>query len=92
MEEALECYDMCIGLLRSQTSEMEKITILLRNLSVDNAISIEEVQYERNQCLKTLSPLLEISLKSHSWRLQVLFRYLVINYWSGNSNMVFPHV
>uniref|UniRef100_A0A671KPA2 Calcineurin-binding protein cabin-1 n=1 Tax=Sinocyclocheilus anshuiensis TaxID=1608454 RepID=A0A671KPA2_9TELE len=44
MEEALECYDMCVGLLKGQTSEMEKITILLPNLSVDNAISIEEVQ------------------------------------------------
>ncbi|XP_016094749.1 calcineurin-binding protein cabin-1-like [Sinocyclocheilus grahami] len=33
----------------SQTSEMEKITILLPNLSVDNAISIEEVQYKRSQ-------------------------------------------
>ncbi len=48
MEEALECYDMCVGLLKTQTSEMEKITILLPNLSVDNAISIEEVRYKRS--------------------------------------------
>uniref|UniRef100_A0A672P9Y6 Calcineurin-binding protein cabin-1 n=1 Tax=Sinocyclocheilus grahami TaxID=75366 RepID=A0A672P9Y6_SINGR len=55
MEEALECYDMCVGLLKGQTSQMEKITVLLPNLSVDNAISIEEVQYKRNRSLKILS-------------------------------------
>lgn len=44
MEEALECYDMCVGLLKCQSSEMEKITILLPNLSMDSAISLEEVQ------------------------------------------------
>lgn len=43
MEEALECYDMCVGLLKGQSSEMDKVTIQLPNLSVDAAISVEEV-------------------------------------------------
>uniref|UniRef100_A0A9J7XJQ9 Calcineurin-binding protein cabin-1 n=1 Tax=Cyprinus carpio carpio TaxID=630221 RepID=A0A9J7XJQ9_CYPCA len=64
MEEALECYDMCVGLLKGQTSEMEKITILLPNLSVDNAISIEEIEkklksLERCQSLEEIQRLFD---------------------------------
>ncbi|XP_067269100.1 calcineurin-binding protein cabin-1 isoform X2 [Pseudorasbora parva] len=64
MEEALECYDMCVGLLKCQTSEMEKITILLPNLSMDNAISIEEIEkklksLERCQSLEEIQRLFD---------------------------------
>ncbi|XP_073675244.1 calcineurin-binding protein cabin-1 [Garra rufa] len=64
MEEALECYDMCVGLLRGQTNEMEKITILLPNLSVDKAISIEEIEkklksLERCQSLEEIQRLFD---------------------------------
>uniref|UniRef100_A0A8C1YXG0 Calcineurin-binding protein cabin-1 n=1 Tax=Cyprinus carpio TaxID=7962 RepID=A0A8C1YXG0_CYPCA len=64
MEEAQECYDMCIGLLKGQTSEMEKITILLPNLSVDNAVSIEEIEkklksLERCQSLEEIQRLFD---------------------------------
>uniref|UniRef100_A0A671TDN7 Calcineurin-binding protein cabin-1-like n=1 Tax=Sinocyclocheilus anshuiensis TaxID=1608454 RepID=A0A671TDN7_9TELE len=60
MEEALECYDMCVGLLKGQTSEMEKITVLLPNLSVDNAISIEELKsLERCQSLEEIQRLFD---------------------------------
>ncbi|XP_059379840.1 calcineurin-binding protein cabin-1-like isoform X7 [Carassius carassius] len=64
MEEALECYDMCIGLLKGQTSEMEKITILLPNLSVDNAVSLEEIEkklksLERCQSLEEIQRLFD---------------------------------
>ncbi|ROI74413.1 Calcineurin-binding protein cabin-1 [Anabarilius grahami] len=64
MEEALECYDMCVGLLKCQTSEMEKITIHLPNLSVDNAISLEEIEkklksLERCQSLEEIQRLFD---------------------------------
>ncbi|XP_026058509.1 calcineurin-binding protein cabin-1 isoform X7 [Carassius auratus] len=64
MEEALECYDMCVGLLKGQTSEMEKITILLPNLSVDNAVSLEEIEkklksLERCQSLEEIQRLFD---------------------------------
>uniref|UniRef100_A0A8C2GGG0 Calcineurin-binding protein cabin-1 n=1 Tax=Cyprinus carpio TaxID=7962 RepID=A0A8C2GGG0_CYPCA len=64
MEEAQECYDMCVGLLKGQTSEMEKITILLPNLSVDNAVSIEEIEkklksLERCQSLEEIQRLFD---------------------------------
>ncbi|XP_067251580.1 calcineurin-binding protein cabin-1 isoform X3 [Chanodichthys erythropterus] len=64
MEEALECYDMCVGLLKCQTSEMEKISILLPNLSMDNAISLEEIEkklksLERCQSLEEIQRLFD---------------------------------
>ncbi|KAK7135286.1 hypothetical protein R3I94_014062 [Phoxinus phoxinus] len=64
MEEALECYDMCVGLLKCQTSEMEKITILLPNLSMDSAISLEEIEkklksLERCQSLEEIQRLFD---------------------------------
>lgn len=47
MEEALERYDVCVGLLKSQpyTSDGDKLSIHMPNLCVDSAISVEEVQY-----------------------------------------------
>nr|ADK74348.1 calcineurin binding protein 1 [Danio rerio] len=63
MEEALECYDMCVGLLKGQTSE-NKIAIHLPNLSVDNSISIEEIEkklksLERCQSLEEIQKLFD---------------------------------
>lgn len=45
MELALESYDVCTGLLQSQPKSQEgkHYTILLPNLHVDAAISVEEV-------------------------------------------------
>lgn len=47
MEEALERYDVCVGLLKSQsrTSDGDKLTIHMPNLCVDSDISVEEVLY-----------------------------------------------
>ncbi|XP_021334181.1 calcineurin-binding protein cabin-1 isoform X2 [Danio rerio] len=64
MEEALECYDMCVGLLKGQTSENDKIAIHLPNLSVDNSISIEEIEkklksLERCQSLEEIQKLFD---------------------------------
>ncbi|XP_051510129.1 calcineurin-binding protein cabin-1 isoform X1 [Myxocyprinus asiaticus] len=64
MEEALECYDMCVGLLKCQSSETERITIILPNLSVDAAISLEEIEkklksLERCQSLEEIQRLFD---------------------------------
>lgn len=45
MEEALERYDVCVGLLKSQphVSDGDKLSIHMPNLCVDSAVSVEEV-------------------------------------------------
>lgn len=47
MEEALERYDVCVGLLKSRphTGDGDKLSIHMPNLCVDSTISVEEVQY-----------------------------------------------
>ncbi|XP_072538504.1 calcineurin-binding protein cabin-1 isoform X3 [Salminus brasiliensis] len=66
MEEALEGYDLCVGLLRSQSpnNDGEKLTIFLPNLCVDSAISVEEIEkklksLERCQSLEEIQRLFE---------------------------------
>ncbi|TRY56618.1 hypothetical protein DNTS_023521 [Danionella cerebrum] len=64
MEEALECYDMCVGLLKGQRSEAESLHIHLPNLSLDNVISLEEMEkklksLERCQSLEEIQRLFE---------------------------------
>ncbi|KAL7827387.1 hypothetical protein SRHO_G00331050 [Serrasalmus rhombeus] len=66
MDEALEGYDLCVGLLKSQpqSSEGEKLTIYLPNLCVDSAISVEEIEkklksLERCQSLEEIQRLFE---------------------------------
>uniref|UniRef100_A0A8C1MKL1 Calcineurin-binding protein cabin-1 n=1 Tax=Cyprinus carpio TaxID=7962 RepID=A0A8C1MKL1_CYPCA len=47
MEEALECYDMCVGLLKGQTSEMKKKNhppIEKKLKSLERCQSLEEIQ------------------------------------------------
>uniref|UniRef100_A0A3P8YR13 Calcineurin-binding protein cabin-1 n=1 Tax=Esox lucius TaxID=8010 RepID=A0A3P8YR13_ESOLU len=66
MDQALESYDVCTGMLQSQqqTSEENKYTIYLPNLRVDSAISVEEVDkklksLERCQSLEEIQRLFE---------------------------------
>ncbi|KAI4883149.1 hypothetical protein NFI96_028036, partial [Prochilodus magdalenae] len=66
MDEALEGYDLCVGLLKSQchSSEGEKLAIRLPNLCVDSAISVEEIEkklksLERCQSLEEIQRLFE---------------------------------
>ncbi|KAF5907335.1 calcineurin-binding protein cabin-1 isoform X1, partial [Clarias magur] len=66
MEEALERYDVCVGLLKSQshTSDGDKLTIHLPNLCVDSDISVEEIEkklksLERCQSLEEIQRLFE---------------------------------
>uniref|UniRef100_A0A3B1JKM7 Calcineurin binding protein 1 n=1 Tax=Astyanax mexicanus TaxID=7994 RepID=A0A3B1JKM7_ASTMX len=68
MEEALEGYDVCVGLLRchSQSSDGEKLTINLPNLCVDAVITVEEIEkklksLERCQSLEEIQRLFESS-------------------------------
>uniref|UniRef100_A0AAR2KKN4 Calcineurin-binding protein cabin-1 n=1 Tax=Pygocentrus nattereri TaxID=42514 RepID=A0AAR2KKN4_PYGNA len=66
MDEAVEGYDLCVGLLKSQpqSSEGEKLTFYLPNLCVDSAISVEEIEkklksLERCQSLEEIQRLFE---------------------------------
>ncbi|XP_047656377.1 calcineurin-binding protein cabin-1 isoform X2 [Tachysurus fulvidraco] len=66
MEEALERYDVCVGLLKSQshTSDGDKISINMPNLCVDSSISVEEIEkklksLERCQSLEEIRRLFE---------------------------------
>ncbi|KAK3540198.1 hypothetical protein QTP70_028388 [Hemibagrus guttatus] len=66
MEEALERYDVCVGLLKSQphTSDADKISINMPNLCVDSSISVEEIEkklksLERCQSLEEIQRLFE---------------------------------
>ncbi|KAI5622058.1 calcineurin-binding protein cabin-1 isoform X2 [Silurus asotus] len=66
MEEALERYDVCIGLLKSQlhTGEGDKFSIHMPNLCVDSVISLEEIEkklksLERCQSLEEIQRLFE---------------------------------
>ncbi|XP_066499706.1 calcineurin-binding protein cabin-1 isoform X2 [Hoplias malabaricus] len=66
MDEALEGYDVCVGLLKSQfqSSEGEKLSINLPNLCMDSAISVEEIEkklksLERCQSLEEIQRLFE---------------------------------
>uniref|UniRef100_A0A8C2Q1K9 Calcineurin-binding protein cabin-1 n=1 Tax=Cyprinus carpio TaxID=7962 RepID=A0A8C2Q1K9_CYPCA len=88
MEEALECYDMCVGLLKGQTSEMEKITILLPNLSVDNAISIEEIE-KKLKSLERCQSLEEIQRLFDTGDYQSVIRLLqpTLSFGPGSSRM-----
>ncbi|KAM9474722.1 calcineurin-binding protein cabin-1 isoform 3-T4 [Clarias gariepinus] len=66
MEEALERYDVCVGLLKSQsrTSDGDKLIIHMPNLCVDSDISVEEIEkklksLERCQSLEEIQRLFE---------------------------------
>ncbi|XP_034162577.2 calcineurin-binding protein cabin-1 isoform X1 [Pangasianodon hypophthalmus] len=66
MEEALERYDVCVGLLKSQpqTSDGDKLSIHMPNLCVDLTISVEEIEkklksLERCQSLEEIQRLFE---------------------------------
>ncbi|XP_058246741.1 calcineurin-binding protein cabin-1 isoform X3 [Hemibagrus wyckioides] len=66
MEEALERYDVCVGLLKSQphTGDGDKISINMPNLCVDSSISVEEIEkklksLERCQSLEEIQRLFE---------------------------------
>ncbi|XP_060787330.1 calcineurin-binding protein cabin-1 isoform X2 [Neoarius graeffei] len=66
MEEALERYDVCIGLLKSQPhiSDGDRLSIHMPNLCVDSVISLEEIQkklksLERCQSLEEIQRLFE---------------------------------
>uniref|UniRef100_A0A8C2GFY2 Calcineurin binding protein 1 n=1 Tax=Cyprinus carpio TaxID=7962 RepID=A0A8C2GFY2_CYPCA len=88
MEEALECYDMCVGLLKGQTSEMEKITIILPNLSVDNGISIEEIE-KKLKSLERCQSLEEIQRLFDTGDYQSVIRLLqpTLSFGPGSSRM-----
>ncbi|XP_017323946.2 calcineurin-binding protein cabin-1 isoform X2 [Ictalurus punctatus] len=66
MEEALERYDVCVGLLKSQphVSDGDKLSIHMPNLCVDSAVSVEEIEkrlksLERCQSLEEIQRLFE---------------------------------
>ncbi|XP_035391936.1 calcineurin-binding protein cabin-1 isoform X1 [Electrophorus electricus] len=66
MEEALEVYDVCVGLLKSQpqSADGDRLTVCLPNLCVDSVISIEEIEkklksLERCQSLEEIQRLFE---------------------------------
>ncbi|TSO88119.1 Calcineurin-binding protein cabin-1 [Bagarius yarrelli] len=66
MDEALERYDVCVGLLKSRpyASDGDKISIHLPNLCVDSSISLEEIMkklksLERCQSLEEIQRLFE---------------------------------
>nr|XP_055023492.1 calcineurin-binding protein cabin-1 isoform X2 [Misgurnus anguillicaudatus] len=75
MEEALECYDMCVGLLKGQSSETEKLNILLPNLSMDAAISLEEIE-KKLKSLERCQSLEEIQRLFNSGDYQSVIRLL----------------
>ncbi|XP_056628426.1 calcineurin-binding protein cabin-1 isoform X3 [Triplophysa dalaica] len=85
MEEALECYDMCVGLLRGQSSE---ITIQLPNLSVDAAISVEEIE-KKLKSLERCQSLEEIQRLFDSGDYQSVVRLLqpTLSFGSGSTRL-----
>ncbi|XP_057211777.1 calcineurin-binding protein cabin-1 isoform X3 [Triplophysa rosa] len=85
MEEALECYDMCVGLLKGQSSE---ITIHLPNLSVDSAISVEEIE-KKLKSLERCQTLEEIQRLFDSGDYQSVVRLLqpTLSFGSGSTRL-----
>ncbi|XP_062855378.1 calcineurin-binding protein cabin-1 [Trichomycterus rosablanca] len=66
MEEALERYDMCVGLLKCppQSSDATNLSIHMPNLSADSTITLEEIEkklksLERCQSLEEIQKLFE---------------------------------
>lgn len=68
MEEALERYDVCVGLLKSQphTGDGDKISINMPNLCVDSSISVEEVQYYTGYIYK------QIHTHTNEWSCEII--------------------
>lgn len=60
MDEALDSYDVCTGILKSKRQdggEEENFTIVLPNLRVDATISLEEVSHALGTLRKQNIPL-----------------------------------